>query len=154
MRNTEGTNKWKDRCPHVWEQLILYYTTKQPYIYICIYVYICIFMAAAAKSLQLCPTQRDPIDGSPRGSTVPGILQARTLEWVAISFFNAWKWKAEVKLLSHVWLFVTPWTAAYQASPSMWFSRQDTGVGCHWLLQYSWQSPSKHQRHFFTEIEF
>ena len=67
----------------------------------------------------------DPIDGSPPGSPVPGILQARTLEWVAISFSNAWKWKAKVKSLSCVWLFATPWTAAYQAPPSMGFSRQE-----------------------------
>ena len=66
--------------------------------------------AAAAKSLQSCQTLCDPIDGSPPGSPVPGILQARTLEWVAISFSNVWKWKVKVKLLSHVWLFATPWT--------------------------------------------
>ena len=77
--------------------------------------------AAAAKSLQSCLTLCDPIDGSPPGSPVPGILQARILEWVAISFSNAWKWKVKVKLLSHVWLLVTPWTAAYQAPPSMGF---------------------------------
>ena len=58
--------------------------------------------AAAAKSLQSCPTLRDRIDSSPPGSPVPGILQARTLEWVAISFSNAWKWKVKVKLLSRV----------------------------------------------------
>ena len=81
--------------------------------------------AAAAKSLQLCPTLCDPIDGSPPGSTIPGILQARTLEWVAISFSSAWKWKVKVKLLSLVWLFATPWTAAYQARPSMKCSRQE-----------------------------
>ena len=80
--------------------------------------------AAAAKSLQLCPTLCDPIDGSPPGSPVPGILQARTLEWVAISFSNAWKWKVKVKSLSRVWLLATPWTAAHQAPPSMGFSRQ------------------------------
>ena len=74
--------------------------------------------AAAAKSLQSCPTLRDPIDGSPPGSPVPGILQARTLEWVVISFSNAWKWNVKVKSLSHVWLLATPWTAAYQAPPS------------------------------------
>ena len=85
--------------------------------------------AAAAKSLQLCPTLRDPINGSPPGSPVPGILQARTLEWVAISFSNAWKWKVKVKLLSHVRLLATPWTAAYQASPSMGFSRQEYWSG-------------------------
>ena len=81
--------------------------------------------AATANSLQSCPTLCDPIDGSPPVSPVPGILQARTLEWVAISFSNAWKWKVKVKLLSHVRLFATPWTAAYQAPPSMGFSRQE-----------------------------
>ena len=83
--------------------------------------------AAAAKSLQSCPTLCDPIDSSPPGFRVPGILQARTLEWVAISFSNAWKWKVKVKSLSRVPLFETPWTAAYQAPPSMGFSRQE-----HW----------------------
>ena len=81
--------------------------------------------AAAAKSLQSCPTLFDPRDGSPPGSPVPGILQARTLGWVAISFSNAWKGKVKVKSFSHVWLLVTPWTAAYQAPPSMGFSRQE-----------------------------
>ena len=76
-----------------------------------------------SKSLQSCPTLCNPIDGSPPGSPIPGILQARTLEWVAI-FFNAWKWKVKVKLLSCVWLWATPWTAAYQAPPSMRYSRQ------------------------------
>ena len=88
-----------------------------------------IFTVAAAKSLQSCPTLCDPIDGSPPGSPVPGILQARTLEWVAISFSNAWKWKVKVKLLSRVPLPVTPWTAAYQASLSMGFSRQEYWSG-------------------------
>ena len=74
--------------------------------------------AAAAKSLQSCPTLCDPTDGSPPGSSAPGILQARILEWVAISFSNAWKWKVKVKSLSHVRLLATPWTAAYQAPPS------------------------------------
>ena len=64
------------------------------------------------------------MDGSPTGSSVPGILQARTLEWVAISFSNAWKWKVKVKLLSRVRPSATPWTAAFQAPPSMGFSRQ------------------------------
>ena len=85
--------------------------------------------AVAAKSLQSCPTLCNPIDGSPWGSTVPGILQARTLEWVAISFFNAWKWKVKVKLFSCVRLFVTPWTAAYRAPLSMGFSRQEYRSG-------------------------
>ena len=80
---------------------------------------------ATAKSLQSCPTLCNPTDSSPPGSPIPGILQARTLEWVAISFSNAWKWKVKVKLLSRVWLFTTPWTAAYQAPPPMGFSRQE-----------------------------
>ena len=85
--------------------------------------------AAAAKSLQSCPTLCDPIDGIPSGSPIPGILQARTLEWVAISFSNAWKWKVKVKLLSHVRLLATPWTSAYQAPLSMGFSRQEYWSG-------------------------
>jgi len=85
--------------------------------------------AATAKSLQLCPTLCDPRDGSPPGSPVPGILQARTLEWVAISFSNAWKWKNTVKSLSRVRLLATPWTAAHQASLSMGFSRQEYWSG-------------------------
>ena len=80
---------------------------------------------AVAKSLQSCPTLCDPIDGSPPGSPVPGILKARTLEWTAISFSSAWKWKVKVKSLSPVQLFATPWTAAYQAPPSMGFLRQE-----------------------------
>ena len=80
--------------------------------------------AAAAKLLQSHPTLCEPIDSLP-GSSVPGILQARTLEWVAISFSNAWKWKVKVKLLSRVQLLATAWTASYQAPPSMGFSRQE-----------------------------
>ena len=85
--------------------------------------------AAAAKPFQSCLTLCDPIDGSPPGSAVPGILQARTLDWDAISFSNAWKWKVKVKSLSCVWLFTTPWTAAYQAPLSMGFSRQEYWSG-------------------------
>jgi len=85
--------------------------------------------AAAAMSLQSCPTLCDPRDGSPPGSPVPGILQARTLECVAISFSNAWKWKVKVKSLSRVGLFSTPWTAAYQAPPSIGFSKQEYWSG-------------------------
>ena len=85
--------------------------------------------AAAAKSLQSCPTLCDPIDGSPPGSPVPGILQARTLEWVAISFSNAWKWKVKVKSLCCARLLATPWSAAYQATSSMGFSRQEYWSG-------------------------
>ena len=98
--------------------------------------------AAAAKSLQSCPTLCDPIDGSQPGSTVPGILQARTREWVAISFSNAWKWRVKVKSLSRVRLLVTPWTAAHQAPPSMGFSRQE-----YWSGVPS-PSPSKEQMSF------
>ena len=85
--------------------------------------------AVAAKSLQSCPTMCDPRDDSPPNSPVPGILQARTPEWVAISFSNAWKWKLKVKSLSHVRLLTTPWTAAHQAPPSMGFSRQEYWSG-------------------------
>ena len=85
--------------------------------------------AAAAKLLQSCPTLCNLIEGSLPGSPVPGILQARTLEWVAISFSNAWKWKVKVKLLSRVRLLVTPWTAAYQAPLSMGFFRQEYWSG-------------------------
>ena len=115
--------------------------------------------AVAAKSLQSCPTLCDPIDGSPPGSPVPGILQARTLECVAISFSSAWKWRVKVKSLSRVWLLATLWTVAYQAPPSMGFSRQEywsglplpspdsiprsgksPGEGIGYPLQYSWAS--------------
>ena len=85
--------------------------------------------APAAKLLQSCPTLCDPIDSSPPGSPVPGILQARILEWVAISFSNTWKWKVKVKSLSRAQLIATPWTAAYQAPPSMGFSRQESWNG-------------------------
>ena len=106
--------------------------------------------AAAAKSLQSCLTLCDPIDSSPSGSAVPGILQARTLEWVGISFSNVWKWKGKVKSLSRVRLVATPWTAGYQAPLSMGFSRQEywSGVplpsptwrrGCLYLLFVSLQ---------------
>ena len=96
-----------------------------------------------AKSLQSCPTLCDPIDGSPPGSAVPGILQARMLEWVAISFSNEWKRKVKVKSLSHVRLLATPWTVAYQAPPSMGFSRQAYWSGVPlpspWMLYRFWQ---------------
>ena len=85
--------------------------------------------AAAAKSLQSSPTLCDPIDSSPPGSPVPGILQARTLEWVAISSSNTWEWKVKVKSLSRVRLLGTPWTAAYQAPPPMGFSKQEYWSG-------------------------
>ena len=85
--------------------------------------------AAAARSLQPCPTLCEPRDGSPPGSPDTGILQARTLEWVAVSFSYAWKWEVKVKLPSPVRLLATPWTAAYQTPPSMGFSRQEYSSG-------------------------
>ena len=94
--------------------------------YSCVSISCVIFYA---KALQSFPTLCDPVDGSPPDSPVPGILQARTLEWVAISFSNAWKWKVKVKSLSRVRLFATPWTVAYQAPPSMGFSRQECWSG-------------------------
>ena len=94
---------------------------------IIVYIFLCKY--AAAKSLQSCSTLCDPIDGSLPGFPVPGILQARTLEWVAISFSNAWKWKVKGKSLSRVRLFATPWNAAHQAPPSMGFSRQEYWSG-------------------------
>ena len=98
--------------------------------------------AAVAKSLQSCPTLCNPIDSSPPGSPIPGILQVRTLEWVAIPFSKAWKWKVKVKLLSRVRLFMTPWTAAHQAPLSVGFSRQEYWSGsplpstCQILFRY------------------
>ena len=99
----------------------------------------------AAKSLQSCAILCNPIHGSPPGSPVPGILQARTLEWVAISFSSAWKWKVKVKSLSHVQLFKTPWTVAHQAPPSMGFARQEYCSGA------PLPSPTTELKaHFFT----
>ena len=87
------------------------------------------YAAAAAKSRQSCPTLCAPIYGSPPGSSIPGILQARTLEWVAISFSSVWQWKVKVKSLSRVWLLVTWWTVAHQAPPSMGFPTQEYWSG-------------------------
>ena len=104
---------------------------------VCVYIYVhdiyAHTAAAAAKLLQSCSTLCDPIDGSPSGSPIPGILQARTLELVAISFSNAWKWKVKVKSLSCVRLLAIPWTAAFQAPPSMGFSRQEYWSGVPFL---------------------
>ena len=93
------------------------------------------FAAAAAKSLQLCPTLCNPIDSSPPGSSVPGILQARTLEWVAISFSNAGKWTVKVKSFSHVRLATTPWLQPTRLLRPWDFPGKSTGVGCHFLLR-------------------
>ena len=102
-----------------------------PYLLSCVLtIRICVVsVPAAAKSLQLCPTLCDPRDSSPPGAPVSGILQARTLEWVAISFSNAWKWKAKGKSLSRIQLLATPWTAAYQAPSFIGFSRQEYWSG-------------------------
>ena len=89
----------------------------------------CMKVKSESEVVQSCPTLSDPMDYSTSGSLVPGILQARTLEWVAISFSNAWKWKVKVKSFSRVRLLATPWTAAYQAPPSMGFSRQEYWSG-------------------------
>ena len=98
--------------------------------------------AAAAKSLQSCLTLCDPIDGRLSGSSIPGILQARILEWVAISFSDAWNWKGKVKSLSHVRLLETPWTATHQLLLPWDFPGKSTGVGCHFLLLISrWDHP-------------
>ena len=120
--------------------------------------------AAAAKSLQLCLTLCDPIDSSLQGSSVPRILQARILQWVAISFSNTWKWKVKVKSLSCVQLYATPWTAAYQAPLSMGVSRQEYWSGlplpspirlptshiCWWIeftcTELLWKHPA-HRKH-------
>ena len=109
--------------------MLLTWTSSLVFFTSCIWITLTCTLAAAAKLLQSCPTLCDPIDGSPPGSPAPGILQARTLEWVAISFSNAWKWKVKVKSLSHIRLLATPWTAAYQAPPSMGFSRQEYWSG-------------------------
>ena len=137
-----GSNKWIDsthkkkcRCP--------------------LYTWKVFAAAAAAKSLQSCPTPRNPTDGSPLGSSVPGILQARIPEWVAISFSNAWKWKVKVKSFGRDQLLATPWTAAQQAPPSTGLSRQEywsglplwclislkiRGIQCTITLQYHFSS--------------
>ena len=127
----QGTRHCCSACP-LWPEWLHHTSSFHPQVALA---------AAAAKSLQLCPTLCDPIDGSPPGSLFPGILQARTLEWVAISFSNAWKWKLKVQSLSRVQLLATPWTTAHQAPPSMVFARQEywsglplpkcTGPSCH-----------------------
>ena len=103
---------------------------------------------AVAKSFQLSPTLCDPIDGSPPASLVPGILQARTLEWVAISFSNAWKWKVKVKSLS-VWLLANLWTAAYQGPRSMGFSRQEYWSGVPLTVRAFYEKDSRENTFFW-----
>ena len=118
----------------LWDQLLIFLDSMYKKYHIVLVILSELFCsawaaAAAAKSLQLCPTLCDPIDGSPPGSLVPEILQARILEWVAISFSSAWKWKVKVKSLSRVQFLATSWTAAYQAPPSMGFSEQEYWSG-------------------------
>ena len=125
-------------------------------------MFYCTLYTAAAKSLQSWPTLCDTIDGSPPGSSVPEILQARTLEWVAVSFSNARKWKLKGKSLSRVWLSMTPWTAGHQAPPSMGFSRQEYWSGVpspspkdiarnYYFQQFKWMAVR--QQFMSTEIE-
>ena len=127
-----GFASWREAYQHICGCVFKSTTLLNNQIYYChlilrLHTSISAAATATAKWLQLCLTLCDPIDGSPPGSPVPGILQARILEWVAISFSNAWKWK--VKSLSRARLLVTPWTAAYQAPPSMGFSRQESWSG-------------------------
>ena len=135
---------WSRKRVPSWHS-IFYWKTKQEHIHFYVSQ---VETAAAAKSLHSCPTLCDPRVGGPSGSPVPGILQARTLEWVAISFSNAWKWKVKVKSLSHVWLLGTPWTAAYQAPPSMGFARQEYWSGCHCLLPPALLDKGNFPEHF------
>ena len=107
-----------------------------------ILLYIFYSLLCYTKSLQSCPTLCDSIDGSPPGFPIPGILQARTLEWVAIAFSNAWKWKVKVKSLSRVRLLATPWTVAYQAPPSMGFSRQEYWSGVPFYSLFLCKNPT------------
>ena len=123
------------------------------------------WLTLSAKSLQSCPTLCNPIDGSPPGSPVHGILQARVLEWVAIFFSNAWKWKVKVKSLCRVWLLATSWTAAHQAPPSMGFSKQEYWSGvplpslkrseltlkCLKLIQESWVIAGRKLKTFHSD---
>ena len=123
LRRIKEPRELVDQCPHIAGKKM-----SPPLVKECVQGHTPSY-AAAAKSLQSCPTLCNPIDGSPPGSPVPGILQARTLEWVAISFSNARKWKVKVKSLSCIWLFATPWTVAYQAPLSLGFSRQEYWSG-------------------------
>ena len=124
-----GFEKCIRTCIHIYSIIQKSFTALKTHCTVPIHQFLSPAADAASKSLQSCPTLCNPIDGSPSSSTVPGILQARTLEQVAISFSIAWKWKVKVKSFSHVRLLATPWTAAYQAPPSMGFSRQEYWSG-------------------------
>ena len=125
------TSSWYNPSSFSFSKVKGHYVTLQRLYFDQVFCYILVFAAAAAaKSLQLCSTLCGPIDDSPPGSPIPGILQARTLEWVAVSFSNTWKWKVKVKSLSHVRLLATPWTVAYQAPPEYFL-----GVGSNILLK-------------------
>ena len=136
--------KWSFLSLYPWEKdlitfALVFQLTRSHYVFVeskrnCFlviftFVFFSLYAAAAAKSFQSCPTLCNPIDRSPPGSSVPGILQARILEWVAIFFSSAWKWKVKVKSLSCVRFLATPWTTAYQAPLSMGFSRQEYWSG-------------------------
>jgi len=123
-KNTIQLVKMRKSC-YLWQHILSHI---YKCIRVCIYIYIFMRMLLLLSRFSRVWLW-DPIDGSPPGSPFPGILQARTLEWVAISFSNAWKWKVKVKLFSHAWLLATPWTAAHQAPPSMGFSRQECWSG-------------------------
>ena len=144
-RNEWDGNSNANGC-HCWDFLFIRYfisiTSLIPKIFYLEGLHCCY-----AKSLQSCPTLCYPIDGSPPGSPVPGILQARTLEWAVISLSNAGKWKVKVKSLSRVRLLATPWTAAYQASPSMGFARQEYWSGVPFVLLHSTILPKGRLRH-------
>ena len=119
MSDSVGPHRWQPtRLPHPWDS-----PGKNTGVG-CHFLLQCMKVKSESEVAQSCLTLSDPMDCSLPGSSVPGILQARTLEWVTISFSNAWKWKVKVKSLSHVWLLATPWTAASQTPPSMGFSRQ------------------------------
>ena len=119
--------KYSILCPFVSVLSLFFFLLSCSSLYF--YTFHTFYSAATAKSPQSCQTLCNPIDRSPPGSPVPGILKAKTLEWVAISFSNAWKWKVTVKSFSCVQLLATPWTTAYQAPPSMGFSRQEYWSG-------------------------
>ena len=111
------------RLPHPWDSL-----GKNAGVG-CHFLLQCMKVKSQSEVTQSCLTLSDPMDCSLPGSSIHGIFQARVLEWGAIAFSNAWKWKVKVKLLGCTQLLATSWTAAYQAPPSMGFSRQEYWSG-------------------------